>query len=91
MNTLLKLHILNKYGTQKEFAYTLLIKPEALSRKLNGKSPWKIKELKKTLELLDLTEAEVYELVLRAEGETKKLMETLSDLEKAKLRIKIGI
>ena len=51
---LLKQYIKQHYGTQRAFARAMLMKENALSRKLNGKAGWLIGEVKKAVDLLEI-------------------------------------
>lgn len=51
--------IVARYGTLREYAEALGISTNSLAYKLNGKSPWKYREIVAARELLALTEEEI--------------------------------
>ena len=51
--------IVEKYGTQYNFAIALGLSERSLSLKLNNRVPWKNTELQKAIELLDIPEKEI--------------------------------
>lgn len=53
--------IVEKYGTQYNFAIALGLSERSLSLKLNHKVPWKDTEIYRTIELLEIKEEDIYE------------------------------
>ena len=47
------------FGTRKAFAEALDVTPTTLGNKMNGKTPWKQKEIEKTCVLCDIPRAEI--------------------------------
>lgn len=52
--------IIEKYGSQYNFAVSLGISERSLSLKLNNKVPWKQTEIEKSLYLLDIPKEELH-------------------------------
>ncbi|SFL49925.1 DUF739 family protein [Lactococcus garvieae] len=46
--------IIEKYGSQQEFAKAMSLSEKILSEKLNSKAYWKQKDIDKAVELLDI-------------------------------------
>lgn len=53
--------IVEKYGTQYNFAVALGLSERSLSLKLNNKVPWKSTELQRAVELLNIPKKEIGE------------------------------
>ncbi|MGM0206476.1 hypothetical protein IGI96_000945 [Enterococcus sp. DIV0421] len=51
--------IVEKYGTQYNFAIALGLSERSLSLKLNNRVSWKSTELQKAIELLDINEKDI--------------------------------
>lgn len=59
--TKLKGRIIEKYGTQKDFAKAIGLTSTTFSFKINGKSSWKNDEIAKAAELLEISPNEIVE------------------------------
>ncbi|MBC6128107.1 DUF739 family protein [Listeria booriae] len=46
--------IIEKFGTQYNFATAMKLSERSISLKLNGKVPWKDEEMSKAMQLLDV-------------------------------------
>lgn len=57
----LKGRIIEKYGTQEDFAKAIGLTPTTFSFKINGKSSWKNDEIAKAAELLEISPNEIVE------------------------------
>lgn len=57
----LKGRIVEKFGTQAEFAKSFECSERTLSLKMNGKIPWKQTEIVKAIKLLELSENDIQE------------------------------
>lgn len=53
--------IVEKFGTQLEFARAMGLSEKTISFKLNNVVPWKVPEIIKAAQLLDIKDDEVYE------------------------------
>lgn len=53
--------IIEKYGSQGEFAKAMNWSERTLSNKLNGRIPWKQTDICTAIKLLDLTEDDIQE------------------------------
>lgn len=60
----LKGRIIEKYGTQEDFAKAIGLTPTTFSFKINGKSSWKNDEIAKAAELLEISPNEIVEFFL---------------------------
>lgn len=58
--SLLNGKIVEKYGTQYNFAIALGISERSLSLKLNNKVSWKDKDINKAIKLLDISIEDMY-------------------------------
>jgi len=55
----LKGRIVEKYGSRTEFAKAMNVSEQTISRKINGKIPWKQPEICKAIEVLGLEESDI--------------------------------
>lgn len=62
----LKGKITEKYGTQTEFAKAMDWSEKTLSKKINGKIPWKQTDICIAINLLDLSEKDIQEYFFTA-------------------------
>lgn len=60
--------IVEKYGTQYNFAIAIGLSERSLSLKLNHKVPWKDVEIYKALELLEISEDRIFEYFFSAKS-----------------------
>ena len=55
----LKGRIIEKYGSQREFAKAMKWSERTLSLKIQGKRPWKQPDIRKAIELLELSDSDI--------------------------------
>ena len=55
----LKGRIVEKYGSVTKFAVAMGMSDATMSQRLNGTSPWKVPEMKRAAELLDIKRREI--------------------------------
>lgn len=55
----LKGRIIEKYGFQREFAKAMKWSERTLSLKIQGKRPWKQPDIRKAIELLELSDSDI--------------------------------
>lgn len=54
--------IIEKFGSQGKFAKAIDMRPDTLSRKLNGEREFKVSDIKKIAKALGLTPSEVQDI-----------------------------
>lgn len=62
--------IVEKYGTQYNFAIALGISERSLSLKLNNKVSWKDRDIEKARQLLDIPEESIHKYFFKPEVQT---------------------